>query len=423
MAVTDYRSLFQDDTSSPVKSGESSLGLLELTGGNYRVGIGRWFGSDESGHILKSVSEINLSEPRFVVLCDFNAKPLVMNGALFILSVARLKKRKPVNKSQVSIRERMIYLSADASFKLDGEGLSLDRPANDERNEEVLAHTLRTEDGHLLPAWYLCEDGSQRATVKIYPDGHLEFIALVGARYTVLQNEILAEDAFELLKRSEVLSSTGLVESNSATRFAIGRALEAFYGLSVGFESSPSEVHLKSRELSIELVLFHSHDRSFTYTNAFVLRDVLVESQPILALGKVKIKHTKNVGDRVARVSSSLGLLEEGVTIFLQKKAILESCLIEERGDELYKFVLQHFDTDGRDWLVKKIIEAFESEQYSGTYGRNYWTLFRSICATEGGYWDWKTENSGLPALLEISDAYQRRNRAMESLLRGAAAN
>jgi hypothetical protein len=142
-----------------------------------------------------------------------------------------------------------------------------------------------------------------------------------------------------------------------------------------------------------------------------------------LALGKVKIKHTKNVGDRVARVSSSLGLLEEGVTIFLQKKAILESCLIEERGDELYKFVLQHFDTDGRDWLVKKIIEAFESEQYSGTYGRNYWTLFRSICATEGGYWDWKTENSGLPALLEISDAYQRRNRAMESLLRGAAAN
>lgn len=423
MAVTDYRSLFQDDASSPVKSGESSLDLLERTGGKYRVGIGRWFGSDEGGQILKSVNEVDLSEPQFVVLCDFNAKPLVMNGALFILQIVRSKRGKPVNKSQVSIRERRIYLSADASFKLDGEGLSLDRPADDKRNEEALADASITEDGHLLPAWYLCDDGSQRATVKIHSDGHLEFIALVGARYTVLQNEILAEDAFELLKRSEVLSSTGLVESNPATRFVIGRALEAFYGLSVGFESTPSEAHLKGKELSIELVLFHSHDRSFTYTNAFVLRDVLVESQPMLVIGKVKIKHTKNVGDRVARVSSSLGLLEEGITIFLQKKAILESCLIEERDDELYKFVLQHFNTDGKNWLVKKIIEVFESEQYSGTYGRNYWTLFRSICATEGGYWDGKTENSGLPALLEISDAYQRRSKAMESLLRDAAAN
>ena len=417
MAMTDYMSIFQDDASFPLKAGESSLDLLERTGGKYRVGIGRWFGSDEGGHILKSVNEVDLSEPRFVVLCDFNAKPLVINGALFILPIFRSKRGKPVNKSQVSIRERRIYLSADASFKIDEEGLSLDSPANDMRNEEALAHTSTTEDGHLLPAWYLCDDGSQRATVKIYPDGHLEFIALVGARYTVLQNEILAEDAFELLRRSEVLSSTGLVESNPATRFVISRTIQAFYGLSVGFESSPSETRLESKELSIELVLFHSHDKNYTYTNAFVLRDVLVESQPILTFGKVKIKHTKNVGDRVARVSSSLGLLEEGITIFLQKKAILESCLIEERDDKLYEFVLQHFNTDGKNWLVKKIIEVFESEQYSGTYGRNYWTLFRSICATEGGYWDWKTENSGLPALLEISDAYQRRNKAMESLL------
>ncbi len=416
MAVMDYRSLFWDDASFLVESGESSLVLLERTGGKYRVGIGRWFASDESGHILKSANEVDLSEPRFVVLCDFSAKPLIMKGALLILPIVRLKNGKPVRKSQVSIREKKFYLSEDASFKLDGEGLSLDRPANDKINEEALAHTSVNEDGHLLPAWYLCDDGSQRATVKIHPDGHLEFIALVGARYTVLQNEILAEDAFELLKRSEVLSSTGLVESNQ-TRLVRGRALEAFYGLSVGFESRPSEAHLKSRELSIELILFHSHDRSYTYTNAFVLRDVLVESQPILAFGKVKIKHTKNVGDKVARVSSSLGLLEEGITIFLQKKAILESCLIEERDDKLYKFVLQHFNTDGKDWLVKKIIEVFESEQYSGTYGRNYWTLFRSICAIEGGYWDWKTENSGLPALLQISDAYQRRYKAMESLL------
>jgi len=421
MAVMDYRSLFWDDASFLVESGESSLVLLERTGGKYRVGIGRWFASDESGHILKSANEVDLSEPRFVVLCDFSAKPLIMKGALLILPIVRLKNGEPVRKSQVS--NQKFYLSEDASFKLEEEGLSLDRPANDKRNEEALAHTSITKDGHLLPAWYLCDDGSQRATVKIHPDGHLEFIALVGARYTVLQNEILAEDAFELLKRSEVLSSTGLVESNPSTRYVIGRALEAFYGLSVGFESSPSEAHLKSRELSIELILFHSHDRSYTYTNAFVLRDVLVESQPILAFGKVKIKHTKNVGDKVARVSSSLGLLEEGITIFLQKKAILESCLIEERDDKLYKFVLQHFNTDGKDWLVKKIIEVFESEQYLGTYGRNYWTLFRSICATEGGYWDWKTENSGLPALLEISDAYQRRNKAMESLLRDVANN
>ena len=57
MAVTDYRSLFQDDASSPVKSGESSLDLLERTGGKYRVGIGRWFGSDEGGQILKSVND------------------------------------------------------------------------------------------------------------------------------------------------------------------------------------------------------------------------------------------------------------------------------------------------------------------------------------------------------------------------------
>ena len=423
MATSDYRSLFQDDASIPVKAGESSLDLLERTGGKYRVGIGRWFGSDEGGQILKSVNEVDLSEPRFVVLCDFNAKPLIMNGALFVLPISRSKRGKPVNKSQVSIRERRIYLSADTSFKINEEGLSLDRPANDKRNEEALTHTSITEDGHLLTAWYLCDDCSQRATVKIHSDGNLEFIALVGARYSVLQNEFLAEDAFELLKRSEVLSSTGLVESNPATRFVIGQALEAFYGLSVGFESSPSEAHLKGRELSIELVLFHSHDRSFTYTNAFVLRDVLVESQPILVLGKVKIKHTKNVGDRVARVSSSLGLLEEGITVFLQKKAILESCLIEERDDKLLEFVLQHFNTDGKNWLVKKIIEVFESEQYSGTYGRNYWTLFRSICATEGGYWDWKTENSGLPALLEISDAYQRRDKAMESLLRDVAKN
>jgi hypothetical protein len=418
MAKMDFRSLFGDDASFPVESGESSLVLLERTGGNYRVGIGRWFGSDEGGHILKSVNEANLSEPRFVVLCDFNAKPLVMNGAQLILPIVRSKRGKPVNKSQVSIQEREIYLSADASFKLGEEGLSLDCPVNDERNKEALAHASISEDGYLLPAWYLCDDGSQRATIKIYPDGHLELIALVGARYTVLQNEILAEDAFELLKRSEVLSSTGLVESDLSTRFVKGRALEAFYGLSVVLDASSSEGHLKSRELSIELVLFHSHDKRYTYTNAFVLRDVLVESQPIVAFGKVKIKHTRNVGDRVARVSSSLGLLEEGITIFLQKKAILESCLMDERDDKLYSFILQHFNTDGKNWLVKKIIEVFESEQYSGTYGRNYWTLFRSICATEGGYWDWKTESSGLPALLEISDAYQRRNKAMESLLR-----
>ena len=419
MAVMDYRSLFGDDASLLVESGETSLVLLERTGGKYRVGIGRWFASDEGGHILKSANEVDLSKPRFVVLCDFNAKPLIMKGAPFILQIVRLRKDgEPVRKSQVS--NQKFYLSEDASFKLDEEGLSLDRPANDKKNDEALAHDSITEDGHLLPAWYLCDDGSQRATVKIHPDGHLEFVALVGARYTVLQNEILAEDAFELLERSEVLSSTGLVESNQ-TRLVRGRALEAFYGLSVGFESRPSESHLKSSELSIELVLFHSHNKRYTYTNAFLLRDVLVESQPILAFGKVKIKHTKNVGDHVARVSSSLGLLEEGITIFLEQKAILESRLIEERDDKLNKFVLQHFKTDGKDWLVKKIIEVFESEQYSGTYGRNYWTLFRSICATEGGYWDWKTENSGLPALLEISDAYQRRYKAMERLLEDVA--
>lgn len=391
----------------------------------YRVGLGRWFGSDERGQIVRSVSEPDSVEPQFVVLCDFNAAPLTVAGDPYVLPISRSKGGKPVKQSAVGYDQRshrmVLFLAEDASFKLDEGGLSLDLPADDGRNDEVLAQTPLTVDGRLLPPRYFCEDHSQRATVMIRPSGELEFVELVGSRYTVLQNEVLADDAWELLQRGEILAAAGFIDSRPESRVVTGGATGAFYGLSVTLATAASGANPAGTELSVELVLYHSHDKRYTYTNSFILRDELVESRPILVLGKIKIKHTKNVGGRVERVSDSLSRLEDEIKVFLQKKRILESCEVADRGKDLETFIGRHFDTKGRDWLVKRVADLFESENYAEKHGRNCWTLYRSISGIDGGYWDYRTEDSGVPAILEIRDAYKRRHDAMESLVRFAS--
>ena len=435
VSLTGFVRPFLRGKTDPVSSGVSLLGshgyegglpesprsLLAKTGGMYLVGLGRWFGSNESGRVLSREEVTGADEPSFAVLCDFHARPLTVDGGLLVLPILRSWRTKPVKKSKVAFDDRsgrtVLYLDPQSAFRPQDPGVALDTPTDKDALSGESGSAAPASPDHVLPAKYSCDNHSLRATVMIDATGQMSFVALVGSRYTVLQNEVIAEDAWEMMQRSELFSSTGLSVAEPRFRVVRGWNEGCFYGLSVDLEAQSTTNEGPESDLAIEMLLYHSHDTKYTYTNRIVLRDRMVEARPILALGKSKARHTKKIGDRVERVSKSLGELGDELAEFLDYRRILESSEISERESDLKKFVAAHFNTKNRDWLIDRVVQRFESEEFAGSHGRTCWTLYRAICANEGSYWDGRFESNGLPSMLEVTEAYRRRKEAMESLV------
>lgn len=395
-------------------AGHDATELLAETGGNYRVGIGRWFGAAADGKKVRIDELADATEPSHVVLCDRGGRPVNLDIGPIVARVLRPQGEKDWSKCTLDIdwqgSNHRIRLARSTRFHMDGHYFVLDKPADDTTSDE-----FATESGHVLPENYACADFSQRATLGVWPNGEIRLLGLVGSRYTVLQNSFLAEDAVRFLNANN--HSPHSVRLKQQPYRLRGGASRAFYGLEMALEGIIDDDNRLSDEAHLGLMLMHSHDRRYTYTHLWSLRDGLVDSQPILARGTIKIKHTKKIEERANLVGSTLEGIQTGIAKVVEQRELLRH---HDLGpdDSVDRLLNETFRPPQRmGWLVGKMVRRFEDAAYAPTHGRNLWTVYRAVCAIEGEYWDDKVESSGLPALLEVSDAYRRREKTLERLL------
>lgn len=393
---------------------ENAAKLLAETGGNYRVGIARWFGAGPNGEVLRVGDPADATEPSHVVLCDRHGQPVNLDVGPIVARVLRPGGENDWSKCSLEVdwngTNHRIRLALSTQFHVEGEHLVLDKPEEDKSSND-----FRTETGFVFSENYACANFSQRATIGIWPNGDIRLLGLVGSRYTVLQNSFLADDAVRFLGAGDY-SSRSVRPKYQFSQYR-GGASRAFYGLEMALEGIIGGDDQPSDEVRRGLMLMHSHDRRFTYTHLWTLRDGLVDSQPMLARGAIKIRHTKKIEERANLVGSTLEEIQAGIaTVFEQRELLRNHDLAPDKPVD--RLLTEAFRPPQRmGWLVGKMARRFEEAAYAPTHGRNLWTIYRAVCAIEAEYWDDKVESSGLPALLEVSDAYRRREKTLERLV------
>ena len=364
---------------------------------NFEVRLGRLFLSDSSG---KPSDQLNAE---YLVACDFDGVPISgPSGPLTFKKVQTRKQWQPAKFPYLS--KNTIYVPEATKFFATGDLFALDDPEDSEIN-------FRPVNGasSRLTEYYKCKTGSTRATIAFDSTGIATFIGLVGSRYTVLQNEEVAADALAFVSSSNN-------ELGFCAPHATSYGKESFFGILMNVLHS-GQIIGNEVDVVQRLVLHHSHDTSFAYNHVWTVECHLGSlGSAVVAMHKVKIKHTKNIGDRAQLITNTIAEIQE------QYKKFLEDMDLFERID-LPK--LENDDQSEVDKYLKLIVKDPNrpTEKYKNKYfkevapflGFNLRSLYLAVALAEGSYWDGRVTTSGLPALLDLPRSFQTRLDARNS--------
>jgi len=133
-----------------------------------------------------------------------------------------------------------------------------------------------------LPERIRVTEGSFLGTVAVFPDGTKKSFTVVGSRYTVIQNQEILQQTLHV---ASILGNTvsGIGRSSRGNRFA------------VRFEPKDEFVLTtdgRSERFTRTLYAWSSHDKSYTYSIGFHIRD---PENRCIADFTVKRKHTPNI--------------------------------------------------------------------------------------------------------------------------------
>lgn len=152
---------------------------------------------------------------------------------------------------------------------LAGERLFLHRPVG-----EIPAN------GSELPEHIHTEAGSSLATVATYPNHNREVLAVVGARYTVLQNGVVLEEA---RKGGIHLGCSVVGVGRNASGTVFGVEFEPRYEIVTTYDG-------RAKSFPRRLFAYSSHDRSKAHSYAMVISD---PEDRFVDFYEVKRKHTR----------------------------------------------------------------------------------------------------------------------------------
>jgi hypothetical protein len=133
----------------------------------------------------------------------------------------------------------------------------------------------------------------------------------------------------------------------------------------------------------------------------------------ILGEHKVKIKHTKNIGDRAQIISATLAEIQNEYQKWEGDLSALKKIELSDR--DANKF-LKDIEDESKTWLSdrRKLVYI---EDIAPKIGFNLLSLFLAVARVEGRYWDAKISSSGLPSLLEVSESMKPRREARSKWL------
>lgn len=358
--------------------------IISRSGVNFQVRLCRLFLADSRGIQSKEVSAEHL------VVCDFNGQPI--HDATGPITL---------RKERFLIKDQFEYFETNGFFALD------------EPDPQPVEFKMVSGTSYQLPEYYKCKIGSTRATVAFDKTGQPFFLGLVGSRYTVIQNSLLAEDALTFLE-----STDPFLKSNRAVKvFAGGRP--SFFGVDLAAGSLTSIDGADKPNLAHSIFLFHTHDKAMAYNHIWYVRDLDLENQPIIHYHKIPVKHTKNIKARATRITETLASIKGEYKRFYEDseklRAIEVSSLLDAR--KLLGLVRlgakSEKDRDKGtnridDWLIDKIARHF-IEAVASKRGFNLWSLYLALCDIDAAYWDTRQSESGLLILFEEPKAFKKR--------------
>jgi hypothetical protein len=268
-----------------------------------------------------------------------------------------------------------------------------------QRGEKLMADTLKnsqydTEPG-VLPETLPALPGGKHATVRIDPDGELEFFAVVGSQYTVVQNETLVLDALEIARLSE---NEGYI--SYAGNFRRGRV----FFTAVGFDPITVDIGSHKETFNRSLVVYYGHDGELAHHFGYRFEDI--DTGQVLGWHVESNKHYSKVQNRVETAAGkvkSMKYLSDVLTLQVKEMAQIQLPPESEVTKRLMSFCLSHLTTDkkitsrNREGYEYQLRELYLSDAHSGRRGYNGWALYTAFVAlddrersrmegTEGGF-------------------------------------
>ena len=358
--------------------------IISRSGVNFQVRLCRLFLADSSGIQSKEVSA------EYLVICDFNGQPIHDASGPITL-----------RKERSSTKDQFEYFETNGFFALD------------EPDPQPVEFKIVSGTSYQLPEYYKCKIGSTRATVAFDRSGQPFFLGLVGSRYTVIQNSLLAEDALTFLE-----STDPFLKSNRAVKvFAGGRA--SFFGVDLAAGVLTSIDAADKPNLAHSIFLFHTHDKAMAYNHIWYVRDLDLDNQPIIHYHKIPVKHTKNIKTRATRITETLASIKGEYRRFYEDSEKLRAIEVNSLLDARRLLGLVKFGAKSekdRDkgtnriegWLVDKIAKHF-IEVVAAKRGFNLWSLYLALCDLDAVYWDTRQSESGLLVLFVEPEAFKKR--------------
>ncbi len=364
---------------------------------NFEVRLGRLFLSDSNG---EPSDQLNAE---YFVACDFDGVPISgPSGPLTFNKVQTRNQVKPAKSPY--LLKNTIYVPEATQFFAAGNLFALDDPEDSEID-------FRPVNGasSRLTEYYKCKTGSTRATIAFDSTGIATFIGLVGSRYTVLQNDEVAGDALAFVSSSN--NKLGFCAPH-----ATSYGKESFFGILMNVLHSGQIIGNEVDGVQ-RLLLHHSQDTSYAYNHVWTVECHLGSlGSAVVAMHKVKIKHTKNIGDRAQLITNTIAEIQE------QYKKLIEDMDLFERidlpkleNDDQFKIdkYIKLFAKD-TDWLTEKYKKKYYKE-VGPFLGFNLRSLYLAVALSDGSYWDRRINTSGLPALLDLPRSFQTRRDARNS--------
>lgn len=364
---------------------------------NFEVRLGRLFLSDSNG---KPSDQLN---SEYLVACDFDGVPI--SGPSGPLTFKKVQTRNQVNpaKSPYLLKNK-IYVPEATQFFAAGSLFALDDPEDSEID-------FRPVNGasSRLTEYYKCKTGSTRATIAFDSTGIATFIGLVGSRYTVLQNEEVAADALAFVSSSNN-------ELGFCAPHATSYGKESFFGILMNVLHS-GQIIGNEVDVVQRLVLHHSHDTSFAYNHVWTVECHLGSlGSAVVGMHKVKIKHTKNIGDRAQLITNTIAEIQEQYKKFMEDMDLFERIDLPKLENDDQSNVNRYLElvVEDTDWLTKKYKNKYFKE-VAPFLGFNLRSLYLAVALTDASYWDARVSTSGLPALLDLPRSFQTRLDARNS--------
>ena len=365
--------------------------LLFKSGLNHQVRLGRFFLSDSAGKLSKQ------ADAEYVVICDFDGVPIFGPSGPLTLKI-RLRKTESVGSTARLLGKDVILFGSKTEISAAGDFFALDHPeTSDVDFIPVEGASAR------LAEYYKCKVGSTRATVAFDSTGKPYVVGIVGSRYTVLQNEEIARDA-------QAFTASTDQHFGSFAPHVITFGTSSHFGIAMEMLFSEPIIlsEINGRQ---GLLLLHSHDTSFAYNHIWTIQGTVpgAQSPTVLAMHKVKIKHTKNIGERADLIAQTIAKIQEQYKFFIDDLHLFKSVAVYGFNDldKFLELINKNRKKKIEEWLIKKYKKKYLQE-VAPILGFNLWSLFLAVADIDGSYWDERTTET-LPALLDTPASMRTR--------------